>query len=65
MLVRKKLKWTYKPFEIPKLVLDEWRKIGDMDITMWGKSFYVGLATLSHDNSQLTKAQYSQIDLQK
>ena len=29
MLVRKKLKWTYKPFELPKLVLDEWRKIGN------------------------------------
>ncbi len=27
-LVRKKLKWTYKPFEIPKAILDEWRKIG-------------------------------------
>ena len=27
-LVRKKLKWNYKPFEIPEEVLDEWRKIG-------------------------------------
>ncbi len=27
-LVRKKLKWNYKPFEIPKKILDEWRKIG-------------------------------------
>ena len=27
-LVRKKLKWKYKPFEIPKEILNEWRKIG-------------------------------------
>ena len=31
-LVRKKLKWKYKPFEIPKDILDEWRKIGDKGI---------------------------------
>ena len=28
-LVRKKLKWSNKPFEIPKEVLNEWRKIGN------------------------------------
>ena len=28
-LVRKKLKWNNKPFEIPKDILDEWKKIGD------------------------------------
>ena len=27
-LVRKKLKWSFNPFEIPKNILDEWRKIG-------------------------------------
>jgi len=27
-LVRKKLKWKHKPFEIPKEILNEWRKIG-------------------------------------
>jgi len=27
-LVRKKLKWNHPPFEIPKKILDEWRKIG-------------------------------------
>ena len=27
-LVRKKLKWNASPFEIPKDILDEWRKIG-------------------------------------
>ena len=31
-LVRKKLKWNYKPFEIPKKILDEWRKIGEKGI---------------------------------
>ena len=27
-LVRKKLKWNYEPFKIPKKLLNEWRKIG-------------------------------------
>jgi len=31
-LVRKKLKWNYKPFEIPKEILNEWRKIGEKGI---------------------------------
>ncbi|MDC0052138.1 transketolase [bacterium] len=31
-LVRKKLKWKYKPFEIPKEILSEWRKIGERGI---------------------------------
>ena len=31
-LVRRKLKWTYKPFEIPSEILDEWRKIGEKGI---------------------------------
>ena len=28
ILARKKLKWKHKPFEIPKEILSEWRKIG-------------------------------------
>jgi len=28
-LVRKKLKWKNKPFEVPKEILNEWRKIGE------------------------------------
>ena len=28
LLVRKKLKWTHKPFEIPKKILNDWRAIG-------------------------------------
>ena len=31
-LVRKKLKWNHPPFEIPKKILDEWRKIGSKGI---------------------------------
>ena len=27
-LVRKRLKWKYKPFEIPKEILKEWREVG-------------------------------------
>ena len=29
-LVRKKLEWDYKPFEVPKKILKEWRKIGNL-----------------------------------
>ena len=28
-LVRKKLKWNYRPFEIPKEIINEWREIGN------------------------------------
>tara|TARA_B100000700_G_scaffold315011_1_gene402431 strand:- start:515 stop:2500 length:1986 start_codon:yes stop_codon:yes gene_type:complete len=28
-LVRKKLKWKYEPFEIPKEIINEWRKVGE------------------------------------
>ncbi len=31
-LVRKKLKWKYKPFDIPKEILAEWKKIGEKGI---------------------------------
>jgi len=31
-LVRKKLKWKHEPFEIPKEILNEWRKIGEKGI---------------------------------
>jgi len=31
-LVRKKLKWQHKPFEIPNEILDEWRKIGEKGV---------------------------------
>ena len=31
-LVRKKLKWQHKPFEIPKEILNEWKEIGEKGI---------------------------------
>ena len=31
-LVRKKLKWKYEPFKIPKEILCEWRKIGEKGV---------------------------------
>ena len=41
-LVRKKLNWKYKAFEIPKNILKEWRKIGEKGIkieTKWNKIY--------------------------
>ena len=41
-LVRKILDWKYKPFEIPKNILNEWKKIGNKGIKLeasWNK-FY-------------------------
>jgi len=42
-LVRKKLQWKYKPFEIPKNLLKEWRKIGDRGFSFeknWNKIYF-------------------------
>jgi transketolase len=33
-LVRKKLKWNYKSFEIPKEIMNQWRKIGEKGILL-------------------------------
>jgi transketolase len=41
-LVRKRLNWRYKPFEIPKNIFSEWKKIGNKGLkleTSWNK-FY-------------------------
>ena len=38
-LVRKRLKWPYKSFEIPKNIFDEWRKIGSRSSIKSKKSF--------------------------
>nr|WP_157101718.1 transketolase [Candidatus Pelagibacter sp. RS40] len=41
-LVRKKLNWPFKPFEIPKNILKEWRKIGlkgSKTEAKWNKDF--------------------------
>ena len=33
-LVRKKLKWKYQPFEIPKEIIDAWKKIGERGVLL-------------------------------
>ena len=41
-LVRKKLKWSSMPFEIPQEILNEWRKIGEKGETLekkWEENF--------------------------
>ena len=41
-LVRKKLKWKHQPFDIPKNILNEWRKIGNKGIALekkWNNVF--------------------------
>ena len=60
---RLKIKKSRNTIEFFVFNSTSWEKVGELDIRKWGKSFYVGIATLSHDNSQLTKAQYSEIDL--
>ena len=44
-------------------IKNEWVEVEKLHIHNWGKSTYVGLATLSHDNSQLTTATYSNVQL--
>ena len=42
-LVRKVLDWKHKPFEIPKNILNEWRKIGSKGVKIeknWNKLYY-------------------------
>ena len=58
-LVRKKLKWNYGPFEIPKDILDEWRKIGQKGLGLekeWKQS-------LIKKNSNIIK-EFENINLQ-
>ena len=41
-LVRKKLKWNHKPFEIPKSIIDSWREIGnkgEKEENKWNKKY--------------------------
>ncbi len=42
---------------------NDWVKIGELNIINWVKTMYIGLATLSHDNSQLTAVTYNNIHL--
>ncbi len=42
-LVREKLQWNHKPFEIPKNLLNEWRKIGKKGVSQekrWNKIYH-------------------------
>ena len=47
-LVRKKLKWNYGAFDIPKNILDEWRKIGEKGKQEEKK--WLGLLNKSNEN---------------
>ncbi len=41
-LIRKKLNWKYKPFEIPNNILNQWKKIGNKGSTLndkWNKVY--------------------------
>ena len=48
-LVRKKLKWNSKPFEIPENILNAWREIGDRGISLEEK----WLKILNKKNSKI------------
>jgi len=56
VLVRKKLKWNYPPFEIPKNILEEWKKIGNKGIKeeeKWKKKYSKKIQTI--DKNKLEK----------
>ncbi|SVB03267.1 uncharacterized protein METZ01_LOCUS156121, partial [marine metagenome] len=44
-------------------VNDRWTKSGSVTISGLNKKIFIGLATLSHDNNQLTKAIYSDLKI--
>ena len=44
---------------------NNWNKYGELNIEKWGETLFVGVVALSHDNSQLTEAKYSEIFLTK
>ena len=44
-------------------VNDRWRESGSVTIPELNKKIFLGLATLSHDNKQLTKAVYSSLKI--
>ena len=51
LLVRKKLKWPYSPFEIPEDILKAWRKIGEKGNTLEKK----WSSNLNKKNSKIRK----------
>ena len=59
-LVRKKLKWKYPPFQIPKEILSEWRKIGSRGVKeseKWQKNYRKKIEKNSLDNIFKTEKQ--------
>jgi transketolase len=59
-LVRKKLKWKYPPFQIPKEILSEWRKIGSRGVEeseKWQKNYRKKIEKNSLDNIFKTEKQ--------
>ena len=42
---------------------DEWEKVGQVEFDSLNTQLYVGIATLSHDNSRLTRAVYNNLKL--
>ena len=44
---------------------DDWIKQGELNIENWGETLFVGVVALSHDDSQLTIAKYSDIFISK
>ena len=68
-LVRKKLKWNYKPFEIPLKIFNEWRNIGE-EASRKAKTNQKSnnkklIKLFSSDKSILNKSIYSEIEKAK
>jgi transketolase len=59
-LVRKKLKWKYPPFQIPKEILSEWRKMGSRGVEeseKWQKNYRKKIEKNNLDNIFKTEKQ--------
>ena len=56
-LVRKKLKWEYKPFEIPKEIIKEWRRIGERgnhEEKKWNKIYVKKSSKIKQELDRMT-----------
>ncbi|MEC7143883.1 MAG: transketolase [Pseudomonadota bacterium] len=61
-LVRKKLKWSNEPFEIPQEVLDEWRKIGNKG-ELLEKKWQENLSKKNSKSKNIDKKKFFDLDL--
>ncbi len=61
-LVRKKLKWSNEPFEIPQEVLDEWRKIGNKG-ELLEKEWQENLSKKNSKSKSIDKKKFFDLDL--